>query len=345
MLTLVTAFGSAQAAWRARPEALKGILNGHAFSMLLALRSQLCPSQEMDRLDQHGVRAITLYDHDYPEPLRQVYNPPAVLYVKGNLPPSGYLGIAIVGTRRATSYGKKATELITRELAKHDIWIISGLARGIDGQAHRTCVENQGHTIAVLGCGLDIVYPPEHARLAQEIIERGALVSEHPLGVAPEAKHFPARNRIISGLARGVLVAEAPKRSGALITAEFALEQGRDVFAVPGPITSITCEGNNNLLKEGAKAVTQAGDILEEYGLKVEAQIAIDDLLKAEPAYSGQLSARESEILSLISYDPVHIDEIVEQLRLPVAKIQATLTLLEMKGIIQQLPGKYFVRQ
>lgn len=345
LLTLITTFGSAEAAWGIEPNALKGILGSQVLSNFLTLRTQLDPGREIDRLGQHQVKAVTLYDPDYPEPLRQVYNPPAVLYVKGSLPPPGYLGIAVVGTRRATPYGKKATALITSELIKHGIWIISGLARGIDGQAHRACVENHGQTVAVLGCGLDIVYPPEHVYLQQKILENGAVVSEYPLGVTPEAKHFPARNRIISGLSRGVLVIEAPRHSGALITAEFALEQGRDVFAVPGPITSPTCEGNNSLLKEGAKIVTQATDIMEEYGIEPEGQLTIDALLGGESSYSGQLSALEAKIFSLISFDPVHIDEIIEQLRLPVAKAQATLTLLEMKGIIQQLPGKYFVRQ
>jgi DNA processing protein len=229
---LLDHFDDLAAAWHADEYALKDAgLDRRALSSLLRTRAQIDLDAELDKLAQHSVRVLTWNDSEYPPRLLQIPDPPPVLYVRGQLTTVDEWAIGVVGTRRASAYGKTVTQRLVNDLAVNHVTIVSGLARGIDGEAHRAALETGGRTIAVLGCGLDLIYPPEHRNLAREIVKNGALISEYPLGTRPEASNFPPRNRIISGLSLGVLVVEAGLRSGALITADFAADQGRDVFA------------------------------------------------------------------------------------------------------------------
>ncbi|HEU5369716.1 MAG TPA: DNA-processing protein DprA, partial [Ktedonobacterales bacterium] len=268
---LLSFFGTAAAAWRAgRGELLAAGLDARATEALLHQRAKgPAPEAELAALARHGIRALTQADPDYPELLREIYLPPIVLYVRGALSPEDAWAVAIVGTRKATSYGYQVTEQLARGLASNKVTVISGLARGVDTAAHKAALAvSGGRTIAVLGCGLDMIYPPENAKLAARLCEQGALLSEFPLGTQPEPTNFPIRNRVISGLALGVVVVEAPRQSGALITTRFALEQNRQVFAVPGHIYSKASEGTNALIRDGAKLVMGVEDILEELKLQ-----------------------------------------------------------------------------
>ncbi|MBI4493904.1 MAG: DNA-protecting protein DprA [Chloroflexi bacterium] len=335
---LVETFGSAEAAWRADARAL-GLagLEQKAAAQLVRLRGRLDPQAERRRLERLGIRVFTLEDPAYPPPLREIADPPPVLYLQGELAATDEWAVAVVGTRRATAYGRQAAERLVGELARAGVTIVSGLARGIDACAHRAALEAGGRTIAVLGNGLDQVYPPEHAALSAQVRAQGALVSEFPPGVPPDAANFPRRNRIISGLAVGTLVVEAALASGALITADFALEQGRDVYAVPGSIFSPASQGTNQLIKDGAKVVVDARDILEELNLTVVAQ---------QQAAREVLPANETEarLMDLLGAEPVHIDELGRAARLPVGELASTLTMMELKGMVRQVGGMNYVR-
>jgi len=244
--------------------------------------------------------------------------------------------VAVVGTRRASAYGREVTRRLVSDLARSGITIVSGLARGIDGVAHRTALEAGGRTIAVLGCGVDLVYPPEHLDLARRIVEHGALVSEYPLGTPPEAGNFPPRNRIISGLSLGVLITEAGRGSGAIITADYAAEQGRDIFAVPGSILSATSGGTNRLIQDGAKVVLETADILRELNLT----------MVAEQSQARQLlptTEIEALILACLSAEPTHVDEVGQASGLPIAQVTSTLALMELKGLVRQAGGMKYV--
>jgi DNA processing protein len=257
--------------------------------------------------------------------------------MKGQLmPPDREWTVAIVGTRRASAYGRQVAETLATDLTRNGITIVSGLARGIDAYAHDATLKAGGRTLGVLACGIDQVYPPEHAKLAARIVEQGALLTEAPCGSPPEGGNFPARNRIISGLALGSIIVEAGVTSGALITADRALEQGREVFAVPGNIFAKTSLGTNRLLKEGATLVTAAEDVLEALNLKMvtahsEARAVIPE------------DATEAKLLSLLSAEPVHVDAIVQESGLPVAQVSSTLALMELKGMIRQVAGMQYV--
>jgi DNA processing protein len=244
--------------------------------------------------------------------------------------------VAIVGTRRATAYGRQAAEMLAGDLARNGVTVVSGLARGIDAAAHWAALNAGGRTIGVLACGIDQVYPAEHARLAAQIVERGALLTETPVGSPPEAGNFPARNRIISGLALAVIVVEAGDHSGALITADRALEQGRDVFAVPGGIFSRTSIGANRLIQEGATLVSGAEDVLEALNLRMVTQQAeAQSAISADPI--------EAAMLQSISSDPTHIDEIVRRMDMPVSQVSSVLAMLELKGLVRQVGGMNYV--
>jgi DNA processing protein len=259
-----------------------------------------------------------------------------VLYVRGNITPEDEWTIAVVGTRRATIYGREVTERLVSELVHNRITVVSGLARGIDSIAHRTALEAGGRTIAVFACGLDIVYPPENVKLAQSVIEQGALVSEHPLGIRPKKEHFPLRNRIMSGISLGVLVIEGDVDSGAMITAKWALEQNREVFAVPGSILSPTSTGTNRLIKEGAKLVNDVQDILEELNLTmIPRQMEIRELVPENET--------ESLIIKYLSHEPVHIDAVCRSSCLPIATVSSTLAMMELKGIVRQTGGMNYI--
>lgn len=278
---------------------------------------------------------ITVLDDDYPRLLREIHQPPWVLYGLGNRDWLNRVAIGMVGTRTPTSYGRMAAFKLARQLAEQGLVVISGLARGIDTEAHKGALQASGGTIAVLGCGIDVVYPPENKLLYQTIAERGLVLSEYPPGTPVHAGLFPRRNRLISGLSHGVVVVEAARRSGALITADFALEQSRDVFAVPGPIYQTQSSGTNRLIRDGAKIVTGVEDILEEYPWAVSAPAA-------SPAVD--LTREETEVLTHIPAVGIHIDELKKMTRKEWNVLYPILMQLQLKKVIRQLPGAYFVR-
>ncbi len=304
------------------------------------LDAQRVGEEEERRARALGIAILTFDDQDYPERLRLIPDPPRVLYLLGTLLPQDGAGIAVIGARAATAYGRTVAERLGRELAASGVTVISGLARGIDGCAHRGALAGGGRTVAVLGSGLDRIYPPEHARLAAEIAARGALLSEFPLGSEPEPWHFPLRNRVISGLARGVAVVEAAVRSGALGTADMALEQSREVFAIPGPVTSPTSAGTNRLIRQGAALIEGARDILESFP-DLAARLSSPE---AESAALATLSDPERRLLHAMGSAPLPIDDIIRVSPGPAAATAAMLTALELKGLVRQHPGKIFAR-
>lgn len=282
-----------------------------------------------------GATVVTLHSPDYPRTLLELPDAPPLLYVRGELRGSE-TAVAIVGSRRASPYGIATTEKLARALARHGVTVVSGMARGIDAAAHRGSLAEGGRTIGVLGCGIDVVYPAENRSLFPEMAARGALVSEFPMGTLPMAENFPRRNRIISGISRGVLVVEAAEGSGSLITAQCALEQGRDIFAIPGNIHSMNSRGTHRLIKQGAKLVERVEDILEELPGRVSTG-------QCPPAQSRvSFSPREAAVFSALSATPLHIDEITAKCALTVAEVSAILLRLELNGIITQYPGKLF---
>jgi DNA processing protein len=336
---LIDRFGSLADAWKAsEPELRHAMLDSRSINALLLSRSRLSLEAEMEKLARHKVEAIPCDDPRYPSRLKEIHDYPPVLYVRGTLPPEGHPCVAIVGTRRPTIYGRQVAEEMAADLARNDTTIVSGLARGVDSIAHQSALEHGGKTIAVLASGLDIVYPAENLKLAQRIMASGALVSEYPLGVRPRAENFPLRNRIMSGLSLGVLVVEAGERSGALITAFQALEQNREVFAIPGSILSSTSKGTNRLIQEGAKLVCRCTDILEELNLSMVTprQLEIKEFAPANEAESG--------ILEQLSPEPSHIDEICRRSGLAMPQVSSTLAMLELKGVVKQVGSMNYVR-
>lgn len=297
--------------------------------------------EQIQRCEKLAIRILSFFDEDYPENLRTIPDPPIVLFVSGSVKPEDCLSIAVVGTRMPSEYGRAATERLTKELTKKGFAIISGLARGIDTIAHKGCLQQGGRTIAVLGSGLDNIYPPENHKLAAKIKERGAVVSEFPCGSKPDAVNFPKRNRIISGLSLGVLVTEAGENSGALITADAAVDQNREVFSLPGNILSVKSVGTNQLIKEGAKLVQTVEDIMEELDSKIKF------FLRENPKYKEpmpELSDRETKVLTLLSDQPLHIDIIAQKSGFQTSETLSLLLTLELKELVRQLSGKMFVR-
>lgn len=305
-------------------------------------------SKVNDLMLKNDIKAVTLFDCNYPELLKQIYDPPIVLYYKGSFRLSEF-SIAMVGSRKTTNYGAYTAKKLSYELAMRGVQIISGLARGIDSIAHEGCLDAGGKTVAVLGCGLDYIYPPENIYLYENILKSGGLIlSEYPPGTPPLQHHFPARNRIISGLSSGVLVVEAAKRSGSLITAGFALEQGREVFAVPGNIDCAYSKGTNQLIRDGAKMVLGIEDILEEFDYQAETEINDSDACCKKNStdleatiYRG-LSTEEIRVVKVIRKGIRHIDEIIDSCNISAKDINNILFMLEMKGVIVQLQGKVF---
>ena len=304
--------------------------------------------KELALIKKKSVKVITVYDKDYPQNLKSVFDPPILLYVYGDLDKRDVLSIAIVGSRRPSFYGRATAERLGKELSSLGITIVSGMARGIDTAGHRGATRNGGRTIAVLGSGLGVIYPPENKELFEEIASKGAVVSEFPMGTIPDRKNFPKRNRIISGLSLGVIVVEAARHSGSLITADLALEQGREVFAVPGNAGAINSQGTNHLIKEGAKLVENSADVLEELGpiLKQYMPEADSKVNKQDGnlMMSHKIDKIQNQILSALSQEPIHIDEIADKSRLAVQVVSSSLVVLELKGLIRQLPGKMFVK-
>ena len=300
------------------------------------------PEEELGKVEKCSARIITYLDPSYPRLLKEIHHPPMLLYVKGKDIPVYQTFVAIVGSRNPTHYGLKVAERFGVGLASRGVGVVSGLARGIDSAAHRGCLRGGGFTIAVLGTGIDIVYPAGNKKLLEQIMESGAVMSEFHTGTPPEPKNFPIRNRIISGLSRGVAVVEATKKSGSLITASFALDQGREVFAVPGSIDSFKSTGTHFLIKQGAKLIENADDILDEFGFS--------DRPVQESKVSGgegmplELDETERKIYEIIGDYPMHIDQIVRMGDMDVGEVSSTLMKMELMGIVKQLVGKMFVR-
>ncbi|MGI6374462.1 MAG: DNA-processing protein DprA [Anaerolineae bacterium] len=331
-------FQSAGAAWHASAAVLRGVgLPKDAIELLLYHRQRLDLTAELQRLDQEGVRMLTLEEDDYPKLLRSIDLPPPVLYVRGELTPADEFAVAVVGTRHATVYGKEITQRLAGGLAENGVTIVSGLALGIDAVAHQAALDVGGRTLAVQGCGLDRVYPARHHALAKAITSTGALLSTYPLGTKVDAVNFPPRNRVISGLSLGVIIVEAGERSGALITLHYALDQGRETFAVPGNILSRASFGANRAIQRGeAKLITSVQDVLDELNLTM---IAEQQTVREHVPDS----AEESLVLGCLTVEPLHIDDIVRQTQLPAAVVSSTLLMLELKGAARRADHASYV--
>jgi DNA processing protein len=307
--------------------------------------------KEIETAGKKGISLITLGDPAYPAVLAEIYDPPSVLYVTGEAESWPELCVAVVGTRTVSHYGRRATQHLVRGLAEMGVGIVSGMARGVDSVAHKAALDSGGFTAAVLGSGADVVYPPENKRLYEGIKAVGFVVSEYPLGTRPDGKNFPRRNRIISGLSRAVVVAEAPWKSGALITAAHALEQNRGVFAVPGGIFASKSRGALWLLNQGAVALYDPEQVLEEIAPQSElfrepgAPAAEKGDVREAPPLPDDLSDDEKAVMKIVVERPVHIDEIGRALEIDAAAVSRILTILEIKGLVKQLPGKHFVRE
>ncbi len=359
--------GDLESAWKAPQRELRAAgIGGGVAKAIVDGREQIDPEREIERLARSGVEALTWHDDDYPRRLKEIADAPPVLFCRGTLRPDDETAVAVVGTRRPTDYGRRVTADLCKELAARDVTVVSGLALGIDARAHQAALDAGGRTIAVLGNGLDTVYPRENGRLAERIVEEGgALVSEFPLGTRPEASHFPRRNRIISGMTLGTLVTEASETSGTRWTVYHALEQNREVFCVPGSVYSEASRLTNRLIREGAKLVCGVGDILEEIGLDTAArQIAMtfdeagergsdpgssaDQRIERPPGGGNGQGAGETErnaepddpdeaeLLRHITSEPTHIDDLARLTERPITEISGLLTMLELKGLVVQ---------
>ena len=341
---LLERFGSARAVLAAAPDELREVQGvGPKLAQNIADDDKIDVEQEIAVCREHGIRILTQSGDEYPRVLREIHDPPGVLFVKGCLAAEDALAIGIVGTRHGTQYGLRQAERLAGSLARAGLTVVSGLARGIDAAAHRGALAAGGRTLAVLASGVLNIYPPEHDKLAAEVIAQGALLSESPAYAQPMSGAFPQRNRLISGLSLGVIVVEAPERSGALITARHAMEQGREVFAVPGPVDGRAARGCHRLIRDGAKLVETADDVLEELGPLVEAAPRDDGPPIHHPA-ELQLNELEQKVLSAVGSDPTSIDQIVAQSGLPVSRVLSTISVLEMRRLVRRLSGTTVVR-
>lgn len=305
--------------------------------LLVQTRQKLDLETYADSIQKSGIKWLTIYDESYPRLLKEIYDPPIVLYYKGEIKPQDENAIGVVGTRKITGYGRAVTKQFVQDLVSAGLTIVSGLARGVDGMAHQTAIENRGRTLAVLGGGLNNIFPPENRDLARKISEGfGAVMSEFPPSYPSLPGNFPSRNRIIAGLSKAILVTEAASDSGSLITARLAVEGGKEVFAVPGPVTSSLSRGPIDLIKTGAKAVFDAGEILDEMGLKKELRIKNQEL--------REITEEEKRILECLENETLHIDEISRMLNLSAATISANLLKMEIFGLVQNLGSGNYCR-
>jgi DNA processing protein len=349
VLRLVRAWHSPEAVLRASRDEL--IQSGCSLPLADAIRRgpdrSACRSieRELRAIERERIEVRTLLDLTYPVRLKMIADPPPLLYITGTLTEQDELAVAIVGARRATAAGCAVTEELSHDLARAGLTVVSGLARGIDAAAHRGALSAHGRTIAVLGCGIDRTYPPEHRALRRQIEEQGVIVSEVPMGVPPHSYHFPRRNRIISGLSLGVIVTEASVGSGSLITARLAAEQGREVFSVPGFVKQDTSRGTNALLKEGAALIERAQDVLDailpqlEPALRVRLQAAQEKYV-----HNDHLGKEEQLVYDVLSYDPITVDDVIVATRLSVSTVVASLLSLELQQRVAQLPGQRYLR-
>jgi len=348
---LIKHFSSLEEAWKKSHE-LKNIsdilhISQDTWLRIKSEKQKIDPDKELIFLDKWKVKVITIKQEGYPILLKNIYDPPSIIYYRGNFieTVNSKKAIAIVGSRKATYYGKKIAREIASELASRNYIVISGLARGVDTNAHLGALDAEGETIAVLGCGLDRIYPAENKALADQISKTGSLISEFPIYTKPERGNFPRRNRLISGLSYGVLVVEAAAKSGALITADFALEQGREVFAVPGNIHSFLSNGCHNLIKQGAKLVNDYSDIIEE--IEEDNNFSKNKNKteeKCDEVIAEKLNDYEKKFLTFISSEPLHIDTITDLTDLPLSKVNEILLSLELKNIIREIEGKRYIR-
>lgn len=347
---LAGAFGSPEAVLSASADVLRERGCSPALAAAIVRGVDLRTAEQIEReiaqIHQLRITVLSCLDGEYPERLRHIADPPPLLYLAGRLDPADAHAVAIVGSRRSTPQGRAVTEQLSRDLAQAGFTIVSGLARGIDAAAHRGALEAGGRTIAVLGCGIDRTYPPEHEKLRRDIEAQGAVLSELALGAPPHSYHFPRRNRIISGLSLGVVVTEAAMDSGSLITARLAGEQGREVFALPGSVRAGTSRGPHRLIKDGAKLVETAQDVIDELLPQLDEpmrrRLAAPQNLSIKPV--PPLSEDEARVIAALSADPLHIDELALRIQLGPASVSAALLSLEMKGLIQQLPGQFVLR-
>lgn len=341
---LKSAFGDPQTILQQSVESLcqvdgvgKKIANEIANATLDSARDML------ERCRQESVALLHKGAEGYPQPLSQVDDSPELLYCRGDLKPQDELAVAIVGSRRCTSYGRQQAERLSGALVRAGFTVVSGLARGIDGAAHRGALKAGGRTIAVMATGVRDIYPPEHAELALEIVDAGAVVSEFPLDTKPRPGLFPQRNRIISGLSLGVIVVEATRNSGALYTARHALEQGREVFAIPGHVDSPASAGCHDLIRDGVTLIRNVDDVLAELG-PLSAPARTEDSIAVHNPRELTLNPQEKEVLDLISTAPVHVDEILRTTQLDPSRVLSTITVLEMKRFVRRLPGNMLIR-
>lgn len=350
VLKLVQAFGTPAGVLASPLEDLKRVGCSAELAEVIrrgpALKVRHLVDHQVKLVERLDIQVITLTDPLYPKRLRAIPDPPPLLYYTGALHEQDGMAVAIVGGRSATTAGKAITEEIARELAQGSWTIVSGMARGIDAAAHRGALAGKGRTIAVLGCGVDQTYPPEHDQLRKQIEAHGAVLAELPVGSSPQSHHFPRRNRIISGLSVGVLVAEAAMNSGSLITAKLALEQGRDVFALPGSVKEARCRGSNGLIKEGARLIECAADMMEELLPQVEPALRAR-VMAGETASSvlEKLGPDEQRIYEVLSHDAQSVDAVIERTGLSAAQVTATMLALELRGYVRQLPGPQYQRR
>ena len=337
MQKLLAAFGSLKQAWTApRPSLLAAGLDERTVQSICTERGSIDPGKLLGRCERLGLQVLILKDEGYPARLKELPAPPPVLYLRGAIRESDGWAVALVGTRRSTAYGKEVARLFASAIAARGITVVSGLARGIDAEAHAAALEAGGRTLAVLGNGADITYPPEHDRLACRISEAGALVSDYPPGTPPDAANFPPRNRLIAGLSIATIVIEAGDESGALLTAKYAADYGRDVFAVPGGILSGMSRGCNQLIRDGATPALSPEDVFQELNLE-----------RSVPAFQMRMAIPdnpvEAQILSVLGQEPMHIDFLRAQVNLPIAEVSGALAMMELKGTVRPVGGMQYV--
>src|SRR6266511_2755340 len=337
MQALIHHFGDLEVAWNAAPADLaQAGLDLKVIERVIQAREQVDLEKVWKKIESQNIHILTWEDESYPQRLKEIDQPPPVLYIRGEYLPDDLFAVAIVGTRRVTSYGRQSTEELSSFLAANGITVISGLARGVDAIAHQTALKAGGRTIGVLGSGVDKIYPPEHRALAEKMMESGAIISDYAPGTPPDATNFPPRNRIISGLSLAVVVIEAGETSGALITAEFAAEQGREVFAVPGSILAPQSKGTNKLIQNGALPLLSVNDLMQPLNLT---------RMGEHKAARKSIPADETEarLMNVLSAEPLHVDEIRSQTELPIEKVSATLALMELKGMVRKVGGMNYV--
>jgi DNA processing protein len=334
---LLDTFGDAKTAWNASAfELASAGLGARLAERVVQVRSTVNLEEYVARIEKSGLHILTRKDPEYPDHLKEIDQPPPVLYLRGTLTVEDAWAVAIVGTRVVTPYGRQVAEDLATVLAQNGVTVVSGLARGVDAVAHQAALKAGGRTLAVLGSGVDRIYPPEHRALAEKILSQGAVLSDYAPGTPPDSANFPPRNRIISGLSMAVVVVEAGDTSGALITAEFAVEQGREVFSVPGSIYGLQSKGTNRLISNGAKCLLAPQDVLE--ALDLTRNVERREIRRVIPA-----DATEARLLEALSAEPLHVDEIRSKIGLPIESVSAALTMMELKGMVRQVGGMQYV--